>query len=295
MAADVDEATNASHMRTTMILPTPTGILLRTSGNASGRCVHMSFSYETAAVVAAEVATRAIRGATRIEPQAVYLQRIRTQTIPPTRRMCRQTSRSCPKSLSKDLRTVGVSAMALTIPDSERRPMVHVQYKAIISSARRSSSKQHNPKDTTPGFIGVNEIDNHADTTCAGPNWRLIELTGEYCTVSPFSSEYQPKPDVPIAKCATTYTCPTTGDSVVLVADQVLWFANGFHCSLINPHQIWAYGYSICDDPWDPHRPLGIDLGSIFVPLTVSGPNLSFESRVPTDWEMSNLPIVEIT
>jgi hypothetical protein len=167
-------------------------------------------------------------------------------------------------------------------------------------SARRSSSKQYHPKATTPGNIGVNEIDNHADTTCAGPNWRLIELTGEYCTVSPFSAEYQPKPDVPIAKCATTYTYPTTGDSVVLVADQVLWFATGLHCLLINPHEIWAYGYSVCDDLWDPHRPLGIALGSIFVPsifvpLTVSGPNRSFESRVPTDWKMSNLPIVEIT
>jgi hypothetical protein len=30
MAADVDKATNASHMRTTLILLTPTGILLRT-------------------------------------------------------------------------------------------------------------------------------------------------------------------------------------------------------------------------------------------------------------------------
>jgi hypothetical protein len=46
---------------------------------------------------------------------------------------------------------------------------------------------------------------------------------------------------------------------------------------------------------WELHRPLGIDLESIFIPLTVSGPNLSFESRVPTDWEMSNLRIVEIT
>ncbi len=76
----------------------------------------------------------------------------------------------------------------------------------------------------------------------------------------------------------------------------MLWFgSNNLHCSLINPHQIQAYGYGVCDDPWEPHRPFGIDLGSIFVPLTVSGPNPSFESRVPTDWEMSNLPIVKIT
>jgi hypothetical protein len=42
MAADVDEATNASHMRITLIFLTPTGILLRTSGNVSGLCARMS-------------------------------------------------------------------------------------------------------------------------------------------------------------------------------------------------------------------------------------------------------------
>ena len=141
----------------------------------------------------------------------------------------------------------------------------------------------------------MNEIDNHADTICAGPNWKLLELSGEYCNVSPVSAEYQPKQNVPIAKCATTYTCPTTGNSVVLVADQVLWFGNELHCSLINPHQIWSHGYGVCDDPWDPHRSLGIDLESVFIPLLTSGPNLVFESRVPTDWELSNLPIIQLT
>jgi len=39
--------------------------------------------------------------------------------------------------------------------------------------------------------IARNEIDNHADTICAGPKWRVLEFTGEYCDVSPFSKEYQ--------------------------------------------------------------------------------------------------------
>ena len=114
--------------------------------------------------------------------------------------------------------------------------------------------------------------------------------------MSPFSAAYQPKPDIPIAKSVTTYTCPTTGNSVVLVADQVLWFGNTLHCSLINPHQIRAYGYGVFDDPWDPHRTdLLVLIWFFFVPLTVSGPNLSFKSRDPTDWEMSNQPVVRIT
>ena len=70
----------------------------------------------------------------------------------------------------------------------------------------------------------MNEIDNHADTICAGPDWKLLELSGEYCNVSPFSTDYRPKPDVTIAKCATVYTCQTSGNSVVFVADQVLYW-----------------------------------------------------------------------
>ena len=165
----------------------------------------------------------------------------------------------------------------------------------IISSARRAGTRQISSPPTTPGNVGNNEIDNHADTICAGPNWRLLELTGEYCTVAPFSSDYTPKQDIPIARCATTYTCPTSGESIVLVADQVLWFGNDLHCSLLNPHQLRAHGHGVCDDPWDPHRELGIDLDYLFIPLTLSGPNLSFESRVPTDWDMENLAIIELT
>ena len=33
----------------------------------------------------------------------------------------------------------------------------------------------------------------------------------------------------------------------------------------------------------------------MFIPLLASGPNLFFESRVPTDWEMETLQIIEIT
>ena len=139
--------------------------------------------------------------------------------------------------------------------------------RAIISSARVTGPNHRRPKATEPGRSAMNEIDNHADTICAGPNWKLLELSGEYCTVSPFSTDYQPKPNVPIAKCATVYTCQASGNSVVLVADQVLYFGDELHCSLINPHQICSHGYGVCDDQWDPHRPTGIDLESIFIPL----------------------------
>jgi hypothetical protein len=83
--------------------------------------------------------------------------------------------------------------------------------------------------------------------------------------------------------------------NLILVADQVLWLSDGLHCSLIIPHQIRSHGNGVCDDPWDPHRPLGINLESIFKPLVAAGPNLFFKSKVPTNWELSRLPIIEIT
>jgi hypothetical protein len=117
---DVEAATKAKHAQITLILLTLTGISLRTSGNALGLCAHMSCSYKMAAVMAAEEATRVTNGLTQIEPPAVYLQYIQTLTIPLTQQMCRPTSWLCPKSQSKDPRTVAVLAVAPTIPDSWR-------------------------------------------------------------------------------------------------------------------------------------------------------------------------------
>jgi hypothetical protein len=67
------------------------------------------------------------QGSNTIGPPAVYPQRIRTLSTPPTRRMCRPTSRSCLKFMSEDLKTVEVSVVALTTSDS-KRPRVHERY-----------------------------------------------------------------------------------------------------------------------------------------------------------------------
>jgi hypothetical protein len=64
----------------------------------------------------------------------------------------------------------------------------------VVSSYRRitASTKTNQDRDKyarnrgESGIIGKNEIDNHADTICAGANWTVLEFTGEYCNVSPF-------------------------------------------------------------------------------------------------------------
>ena len=167
----------------------------------------------------------------------------------------------------------------------------------VTSSIRTLASAKLRTYDTTiVGVTGKNEIDNHADTICAGPNWKLLELSGEFYSVTPFSTDYQPKVNIPVGRCATTYTCPETGQSILLVADQVLWFGNDLHCSLINPNQIRSFGHSVCDDPWDQHRSIGMDVDSFFIPFYTAGPTLYFETSVPLIgnlriYNSSNLPL----
>ena len=59
---------------------------------------------------------------------------------------------------------------------------------------------------TVDGFVGRNEMDSHADTSCAGANWKAIELTGLTCDVFPLTQDYDAVKDVPVATCATAVT-----------------------------------------------------------------------------------------
>ena len=140
----------------------------------------------------------------------------------------------------------------------------------VTSSVRHTAANSIvSHSSTTNGTIALNELDNHADTICVGKNWRVLENTGELCSVLlPFSKDYDPTLNIPVARCATTYTCPPdSGQSILLIADQVLYFGDSMDHTLINPHQIRSHGYSLCDDPWDPNRTLGLDTEHLFIPF----------------------------
>lgn len=112
----------------------------------------------------------------------------------------------------------------------------------------------------SPRRTGKNKIDNHAVTICVGPNWKLLNLlAGGMLQCDAFSYDYQTKLNMPVAKCATTYSCPGLGQFFLLIADQVLWFGSDLYCSLNNPHQILCSDrHSHCDDLWDPSCELGL-------------------------------------
>ena len=138
-------------------------------------------------------------------------------------------------------------------------------------------------------------MDSHADTCCAGANWKVEHFTGQVCEVAPFLSQYDPVQEIPIARCSTVWTSPYTGKEFLLVADEVLWFGTSLPHTLLNPNQILAYGLQLNDNPFTQSDDFGISLDEEFIPFDTTGTIVHFESRVPTEWERLNLPIIVLT
>ena len=154
----------------------------------------------------------------------------------------------------------------------------------ITTSNRRSISSINNKQQQqeTNFELLPCDIDNHSDTTVAGSNFVPIFFTSQTCTVTPFSTEYNAINDIQICSAATMTTLPT-GEKVILIFGQSLWFGNRMERSLINPNQCRAYGIKICDDPTDTHRNLGIEIGDDFIPMQMRGTICCFESYCPTN------------
>ena len=74
----------------------------------------------------------------------------------------------------------------------------------LIKQAKRYKAKVDHFIDPLPS-----EIDNHADTTCFGKNFRVISSTSEVCSVSPYLSEYNSINDIPICTAATAVDLDT--------------------------------------------------------------------------------------
>ena len=76
-------------------------------------------------------------------------------------------------------------------------------------------------------------------------------------SVSPFLSEYTTTDNVEIFTAANAWTSHIV-QVYILVFGQVIWFGDRMDISRINPNQYRSYDISLCDDPTEPHRPLGL-------------------------------------
>lgn len=136
------------------------------------------------------------------------------------------------------------------------------------------------------------EIDNHADTTCAGMNCRVEYYTNLKCTVSPFLGEYDEQENIRICTAVTAVTLPSTGETIIIRLGQALDFTTKLDKTLLNPNQLRSYGLSVCDDPVDPYRELGIQLDDdTFLPMSMDGTICGLMTRCPTDEELDTCRI----
>ncbi len=156
------------------------------------------------------------------------------------------------------------------------------------------ASTDTNQSGMTEGLVGACEMDSHADSCCLGMNFTPIYFTRKICDVSPFLSDLPSQQGVQICSGATAYD-DSDGGTYILVLNKALWFGDRMQHSLINPNQVRAYGVSLCDDPMDPNRQLGMMVQDTFIPFTMAGTTCSFATRTPTSWELDNCPHLEIT
>jgi len=167
---------------------------------------------------------------------------------------------------------------------------------AILSRRRIGKSQSNDVQNkTTPGHIARNEMDTHADTCCAGANWRVMEFTGDICEVTPFLELYEPVNEIPVARCGSVWTSPHTGKEYLLVCDQMLWFGTTLPHSLLNPNQIRAYGIDVNDNPFDPVSDFGIMSNEAFIPFDTTGTVVHFETRALTEEKCRSLPVILLT
>jgi hypothetical protein len=165
----------------------------------------------------------------------------------------------------------------------------------MIGKLQKKRRKEEVHDEPTPGHVANNESDTRADTICAGINFCCLRPTGMTCSVQGFHKTFAPIPEIPVATVATAWDDLHTGQTHILIIHQALYFGTQLDHSLINPNRIRIMGIPVCDDPYDRHRYLGINLGEIHIPFQTEGNTIYFTSRVPTKEELEDCQYLTLT
>ena len=168
----------------------------------------------------------------------------------------------------------------------------------ILSKRNVSANDTQHPmlgRRYPTGVVSTCEIDNHADTTCCGPNFVPLSETEYYCSVRPFADSYEAMSDIPVCSCATAITT-SDGVTMILVFHQSLFFGDKLTHSLINPNQVRHFlGNVLHDHPFDPDKPAAIYHKQVTIPLFMKGTFSCFRSRSPTPEELRTCDHIDMT
>ena len=134
-------------------------------------------------------------------------------------------------------------------------------------------------------------MDTHADTCVLGHNFIVLNYTSQVTDVYGYSPELGAIKNIPIVTGATAVDNPTTGETIILVVNEALWYGNCLDHSLLNPNQLRHYGCVVNDNPYDHENSLSIAFGSnVLLDLTTKGTLIYGVSRTPTSYEIEHCP-----
>lgn len=166
----------------------------------------------------------------------------------------------------------------------------------VISSAATKSRRITEPPLTEEEMrFGCRAgIDTHADTTCFGKHCHILAIVhGRTVEAHPFSDQLGTIKNLPIVHACVAYDNPTTGETELLIANNVIFVAE-MDNHLICPDQVRDADTNIGLTPnrYEPEAFFGIrwQEDDFIIPFQQYGPIPYFHVRRPTEDELLRCP-----
>ena len=154
--------------------------------------------------------------------------------------------------------------------------------------------------------VGRTDLDSHADSPVVGMNAKILSYTGKHVNVWGFTKALGSRSKVPVVNASVTYTCEYTGESVILLINNALYFDDMRH-NLIPPFMVRLTGAEVNECPKCLSRHPRIEDHSIYfpsdenfeegyrIPLQLYGTISYIPTTVPTKRELLELARYNLT
>jgi len=141
------------------------------------------------------------------------------------------------------------------------------------------------------------KLDSHADTCGVNNVAYIIEYLGQVAEVYGFSKSMNAMQDVPIVKAAVAYDDHITGETLILVINQALYFGSQLSHILLNQNQMRAHGLTVKDCPkhllkGKSRHAIILEENDYEMPLKLHGIMSYFDVRTPTKQELLNCTVL---
>jgi len=144
------------------------------------------------------------------------------------------------------------------------------------------------------------ELDSHADTCSLNHTAYIIKYLGKVAEVSGFTPSLNTLQDIPIVKAALAYDEPESGETVILIFNQALYFSNKLPNILLNPDQMRSQGLTVDDCPKHLSRgksthSIIIEDENVIIPLCLYNIMSYFNVRIPSAEEIDQCLNIQMT